>query len=1382
MSRRKPTPQDWFVPARSGLRLTPLLSTTAMLLLLLAPGAVVAEQSNNVQVAQDTQGADDDLLGDIEALQRQIDATTEADQAKRASRTRVTDLLKRADELVQAGDLAGAEDQLTQADEAALADDTLTRNRVTLARATVKIRRGDLAGATKLLDTVSRTGTLSDAEKTRIDTLKARIASATTDAQRRAAIAEISTLADDAAIQRARDEVTRDPGNVGARFVLVDLLRQARQFDDAQRAAETLLADTAKDPGDHQRALVALGRIAADRGDFAAAGQRLDELKASADTPQKATRIADLEARIAREKEQAQSQALAATRQTALDAITGLAGQEAIQRARDEVARDPGNFDARLLLGDLLRRAGQYEEAGQVAESLAAAPETEDEPAVRQRALVLLGRTAADDGDFAAADAAVARLRATAETPQKGERIADLEARIARQKERAAAQALEAARRAATTEIANLPGPEQIERARAEVARDPGNTGARLLLGDLLRAAKQYPEATQIADAIIAEPTSADDPDLTQRALVLLGRTEADAGDFAAARAAAERLRATAETAQKAARVTDLESRIARQEQRAKLAGISALPAAEAIAQARAEVAANPDNLDAQLLLGDLLMRAGQIEEAAQIAATVAASPAAGANPDLGQRALVLLGRTAADDGDFAAARTTLERLRATPETPQKAARLDDLSARIARQEQRARLAEISTLPSREAIAHAREEVARDPGNAGAQLLLGDLLRRAGQFEEARQIAEALTAADDPDLAQRALVLLGRTAADDGSFAAARAVADRLRATPETPQKATRVADLEAAIARQEQRARLAEIAGMPASQAIAAARAEVAADPANFAARLLLGDLLRRAGKVEEATQIGEAIAASPEATDDADLQQRALMLLGRVAIDRGNLPAARDVLKRLGDTADTPQKALRVQDLQDRITKAAAKAADDARKAAERAENERIDAELAAINALPLAEAVERSRAFYAANPGNERIANAHARLLTRAWEWQEAETVYLSMLGPLDGVSDAVLVENSGAVLGLVDLYSRTNRLAQANEWLARLERAYPADQAPERAATLRERIDDDLQPDQFSGSLTMSVGYNSNVSAPTDDFFDDNQTEQLLPDEGSSFVEADLRFRYDHIVSPNGDRLRLQARLQGRPYLEFEGVDRASYDINGGYVHYVPDTRTQIQALAGYKNRYIDYDSYRRTLYGLLNANTDVNPDLSIAGTAKVEANDDSESDLDGWAGELDGRVAYDLGPQTVVGLRLNARYEDAQTAEDSRGIYGATFTIRQDFAIGGWDNFYALASYNPYFTQYGGPLTSGVDAGVTREDFTQKVAFAIGRQVSDIWRVELNGNYVIRSSNVEGEDDNGAEIRFSVTRLFSGGSDFDDDNQPRDVRPGAISFR
>ncbi|MBL8581973.1 MAG: hypothetical protein JNL61_07085, partial [Rhizobiaceae bacterium] len=493
---------------------------------------------------------------------------------------------------------------------------------------------------------------------------------------------------------------------------------------------------------------------------------------------------------------------------------------------------------------------------------------------------------------------------------------------------------------------------------------------------------------------------------------------------------------------------------------------------------------------------------------------------------------------------------------------------------------------------------------------------------------------------------------------------------------------------------------------------------------------------------------------------------------------------------------TAETPQKAQRVADLDERITReqarAAERAAAEARKARERAEKERIaaenariDAALAEINALPPAEALERSRAFYAANPGNERVANAHARLLTRAWEWQEAEAVYMSMLGSQDGVSDAVLVENNGAVLGLVDLYSRTNRLALANQWLARLEAAYAAGSAPERIAKLRGRIDDDLRPDQFSGSITVSVGYNSNVSAPDDDFFDDNQTEDLLPDEGSSFVGADLRMRYDRVISPNGDRLRFQARLEGRPYLEFSGVDRASYDLNGGYVYNVPGTRAEIQALIGFKSRYIDYESYRRTLYGLLNYNTDINPLTSTAATLRLEANDDDESDLDGWAVEGDGRVTYDLTPQTTLGLRGNARWEDAQTAEDSRGIIGATFSIRQEFDIGSVTGFYALASYNPYFTRYGGPLTSGVDTGVVRQDFTQKVAVAIGRNVSPLWRLELGGNYSIRSSNVEGKDDNGAEIKFSVTRLFSGGStvESDDDTlQPRVSQTGALSWR
>ncbi|MBL8583716.1 MAG: tetratricopeptide repeat protein, partial [Rhizobiaceae bacterium] len=278
------------------------LSASAAALMLLASGSVIANPTDPILIAQDTDGAADDLSKDIEDLQRQIDSAAEADRAKRASRELVSNLLKQADAKVQAGDLPAAGKLLDQAAAAVQADDTVTRNRVSLAQAGLKLRLGDLKGATDLVDTVARSGTLTENERARIETLKGRIATATTDARRREAIAEIATLTDQAAIRRARDEVARDPGNLAARLVLGDLLRQAGQFEEAKRTAEALATDAvgAAEVGTRQRALVLLARIATDQGDFAEARRSLDALKASPETPDKATRVADLEARIAR--------------------------------------------------------------------------------------------------------------------------------------------------------------------------------------------------------------------------------------------------------------------------------------------------------------------------------------------------------------------------------------------------------------------------------------------------------------------------------------------------------------------------------------------------------------------------------------------------------------------------------------------------------------------------------------------------------------------------------------------------------------------------------------------------------------------------------------------------------------------------------------------------------------------------------------------------------------------------------------------------------------------------------------------------------------------------------------------------------------------------
>lgn len=396
------------------------------------------------------------LSQDIENLQSQIESAVSAERERLVSRRAVAELLQRADLAADAGNLDAADAALDEALRTARPDDQATLNRVALAQVSMKIRRGDLAGAGSLLETIAKSPSLSDAARQRVENLSGRIGKAAEASERKAVIAAITALATDTAVENARVEVARDPGNTNLRLLFVDLLRKSGEYEEATANAKALLNERSGEVDITQRSLLALGRIAVDQGEFKTAAIHLEALRRTSETLQKARRIADLEERMARQKAKSASAEVAARRKALLEQISAMAGPAAIDRAREAVAADPQDVAMQLFLGELLRKAESFEDARQLAEQISTDALARDSLDDHQKALVLLARIAIDQGDFTTAGRLRDELAASGETARREERLVKLDEAIVRQQTRIAEMVLAAKRKAVVESIRAL--------------------------------------------------------------------------------------------------------------------------------------------------------------------------------------------------------------------------------------------------------------------------------------------------------------------------------------------------------------------------------------------------------------------------------------------------------------------------------------------------------------------------------------------------------------------------------------------------------------------------------------------------------------------------------------------------------------------------------------------------------------------------------------------------------------------------------------------------------------------------------------------------------------------------------------------------------------
>lgn len=152
-------------------------------------------------------------------------------------------------------------------------------------------------------------------------------------------------------------------------------------------------------------------------------------------------------------------------------------------------------------------------------------------------------------------------------------------------------------------------------------------------------------------------------------------------------------------------------------------------------------------------------------------------------------------------------------------------------------------------------------------------------------------------------------------------------------------------------------RAALDRLGTVPTPAALALGRAAAKADPGNFALRLRLIDLLRRAGLAAEADASAAALIAETPATAGPDAERlaqarpRALLLRARIAYDQRDYPGAHTHLAALSTLAPPPE-------LEQAAAELAAKITTKERELAQRAEFNRLRA-LPATEALPLVRA---------------------------------------------------------------------------------------------------------------------------------------------------------------------------------------------------------------------------------------------------------------------------------------------------------------------------------------------------------------------------------------------------------------------------------------
>lgn len=756
----------------------------------------------------------------------------------------------------------------------------------------------------------------------------------------------------------------------------------------------------------------------------------------------------------------------------------------------------------------------------------------------------------------------------------------------------------------------------------------------------------------------------------------------------------------------------------------AKTAAVSRLgtdPTPAALAYGRKAAKEDPSNFSLRLALIDLLNSADLYAEADQTAATLVTERTIGDRENLSQRkarqrALLKRVRMASDRDDYAKARTLLAQLPSLKPDADLASAAKLVEARIADKQRRAELRieleRLRALPPEAALEQAQASEAADPSRLEVRLLVVDLLTETAQFEQAeakldRFIADPLSAAD-PGKRQSAQFKKSRLAVRRNAFDEARKLVDAALAQPVIEQKqiergTVRASELRQQIAEREQAYALEQqilAIGLDATPAALAASARLYQQhPDSTAVAFHRARLLRNANAFADAEAIYTSLLAGPGATDP-ELAQRA----------QTNLT-----------------------DL-------------------------RLRTAILSIGEQPTPTALARAKALRAEYPDSIDAAFFHAGLLRKARRFDEAETIYQTVLaGP--GSTDAETADR--ARLNLAQLYVGSNRLADASNLLQSFNSESSSPYVTGRIGDLGSRINQKLESDQITGTVGLAAGYDTNAVTRVDLL--DQETGNLDRQKSSSpFQTLDLNAQYRHVIDDNGNFLAVNGGLTHTLFNSnpSPGIDRTVFDLLAGPVYAVPAADMIISGGFSYRHRLRDYEFARSQPGVLLRIDKLLGNSFQMRSDLLYERTNDAFLGRDGNSYEARLQMRYLITGIDSISGSVRSRRDDTSVDFESRTTVSGNLSYRQEYPLttspGTWFWGGGITYTNLKFDAVN-PRPDNL--GRRREDDNIQFDATTGRDISTDWTAAFRVSYLNRDSTLPRNGADSLRFLFSLTRRY-----------------------
>lgn len=665
----------------------------------------------------------------------------------------------------------------------------------------------------------------------------------------------------------------------------------------------------------------------------------------------------------------------------------------------------------------------------------------------------------------------------------------------------------------------------------------------------------------------------------------------------------------------------------------------------------------------------------------------------------------------------------------------------------------RAALERLGTEPTPEALAYGREQMSTDPENFSLRLRMVDLLRLSGAADEADQLAAAIVSdpltAQDPETRQRALLKRVRLSIDRQDFETARQQLREAVALKPGSEIAAASRELESRIAEKEQdfiaRAEVERLGTVPTPAALAYGREAAQRNPSNLRLRRRLVDLL---GQVEpdEADRYAEAYINDPLTAQDAAGRQRMMLKRAGFAIERGDFAAARRFIAEARAASPDPELIARADELSQR---------------ADRREYElAIRSELDRIGTEPTREALAGALALYQREPQNADVAFRYADLLRKRRAYAAAEGVYRVVLaGP--GATDPEIA--SRAQLGLANLYVGSGRYADASSLIADVGARGLTGSVADRALRLEERLAQRLQPNQFSGSVALGAGHDSNAATRADVLDDDfdEAPDTVFEESPSPQATLGLVGRYLRVIDANGNGIAVNGSLQQTSYTddEVDDIDRSVLEASAGPVYALPRLQLVLSGGLGYRYRLRDYAFARRTASAFLRTDSHISQRLRLSTDWVVDRSDDADHDRDATGVEAGAQGRYTPTGADKLSLELMVRNENARENYETRLVYAIGASYRHDFTPTALGTPFTQLAVDFARWDYEAPSPFAIDEGDTREDENWQYDALAGLDWNDGWRAALRLSYLDRKSTLSRYDADSLRVLLTVTRSY-----------------------